>query len=122
MQFYEYLILQPSIVAQSQPPNPSTRPSNAVAQDALLLLVPLCLMALWATVVCMISNIWKSNRKEMNQAKQLGQLPCKKCQFFNNNPYIKCAVNPHLALTQEAESCSDYRPRDRKVAPQGRKK
>lgn len=129
MQFSEFLILQPptaplaqSSVQEVPSENPSTNTSGAAIQDAALLLIPLCFVAIWAAVVCMISDTWKLNRKEMNQAKQLGQLPCKKCKFYNNNPYVKCAVNPSLALTKEAEDCGDYRPRDRRIPQPGPKK
>lgn len=129
MQFSEFIVLQSptrplaQTTVQEVPSARSEAPSSgATAQDAALLLIPLCFIAIWAAVVCMISDTWKLNRKEMNQAKQLGQLPCKKCRFFNNNPYIKCAVNPNLALTKESQDCPDYRPRDRRLPQSGRKK
>lgn len=36
--------------------------------------------------------------------------PCKRCQFFHDNGYLKCAVHPARALTPEARNCQDYRP------------
>jgi hypothetical protein len=79
-------------------------------------------VAIWAAAVCVISNTWKLSRKEMTTNKQLTQLPCKKCRFFNNNPYMKCAVNPHTAMTKAAMDCTDYLPREQKFsAPRGRK-
>jgi hypothetical protein len=38
--------------------------------------------------------------------------PCKRCQFFHDNVYLKCAVHPTRALTLEARTCQDYRPLD----------
>jgi hypothetical protein len=35
---------------------------------------------------------------------------CEKCQFFNKNPYLKCAVHPAKVLTAEAKDCPDYSP------------
>ncbi len=128
MQFSEFLILQhsaPLIAQSSQTEVPSEQTDSnpsILTHDTVLLLIPICFVAIWAAVVCMISDNWKLNRKQMNQTKQLAQLPCKKCQFFQNNPYIKCAVNPRLALTKEAVDCGDYRPRDRKLTSPGRKK
>lgn len=88
--------------------------TNAVAYDAALLLIPIGFVALWAAIVYVISDTWKLSRKNIAASKPGAQLPCKKCQFFNNNPYIKCAVNPEIALTKDAAECSDFRPRDRK--------
>jgi hypothetical protein len=39
---------------------------------------------------------------------------CYQCKFFNNNPYLKCAVNPSTVLTTEAKNCPDYQPRSQK--------
>ena len=37
------------------------------------------------------------------------RVPCQKCIFFNENRYLKCAVNPHAVFTKQAIDCSDYR-------------
>ena len=36
------------------------------------------------------------------------KLPCRNCQYFNSNYYIKCAVNPNSVLTDRAADCRDY--------------
>lgn len=105
-------IAQPSV-------NPTTQPQ--IPQDASLLLVPICFVAIWAGVVCIIADTWKLSRKEVKTNRQLAQYPCKKCQFFNNNPYMKCAVNPHTAMTPAAQDCLDFRSRHSKSEqPQNR--
>ncbi|NJM89031.1 MAG: hypothetical protein HC847_19610 [Hydrococcus sp. RU_2_2] len=38
------------------------------------------------------------------------QFSCEKCRFFNNNPYIKCALHPSTVLTAQAKDCTDYSP------------
>jgi hypothetical protein len=90
--------------------------SAAATQDAALLMIPLCFVAIWAAVVCVISNTWKPGHKEVESSQYTTQLPCKKCRFFNNNPYVKCAVNPHIAMTKAANTCSDFQPKERKSA------
>lgn len=40
----------------------------------------------------------------------LQKVPCKKCLFYSNNHYLKCAVNPSIVLTEEAMNCSEYLP------------
>ncbi len=98
-----------------KPPEISDASPNVVTSDVALLLVPIGFVAVWATLVCVISDTWKLNRRERNSLPSTAQLPCKKCRFFHNNPYVKCAVSPHLALTKDAANCSDFRPRDRQT-------
>ncbi|MGG6268808.1 hypothetical protein ACQ4M3_32485 [Leptolyngbya sp. AN03gr2] len=109
---------QPIIARTEVPPSSSDRlPANdpSIAQEASLLLVPICFIAIWAGVVCIIADTWKLNRKEVKSTRSLAQLPCKKCQYFSNNPYMKCAVNPHVAMTPSANECTDFRSRNPKT-------
>jgi hypothetical protein len=41
-------------------------------------------------------------------------LPCRNCQYFSNNHYLKCAIQPSLVMTTEAINCSDYCPKSSK--------
>lgn len=45
--------------------------------------------------------------------QQTSEVPCRNCRFFSHNPYLKCAVNPSIAMTAQAIDCSDYKPEDR---------
>jgi predicted PurR-regulated permease PerM len=38
------------------------------------------------------------------------RIRCDRCQFFNNNLYLKCAVHPSKVLTPEAKDCTDFSP------------
>lgn len=42
------------------------------------------------------------------------QVSCENCRFFNNNPYIKCAIHPSTVLTAQAKDCADYSPHSEK--------
>lgn len=111
-----------TITSTQAPVDRSATPApTSIVQDAALLLIPICFVAVWAAVVCVIADTWKLNRKDMKTSKDIAQLPCKKCQFFSNNPYVKCAVNPCVAMTTAANECQDYRPRDRRPPTAGRK-
>jgi hypothetical protein len=35
---------------------------------------------------------------------------CSRCQYFNNNHFIKCAINPVVVLNEQAVDCRDYDP------------
>lgn len=43
-------------------------------------------------------------------------LPCKNCQYYNSNNYLKCAVNPAEVLTEKAKDCRDYTSQPRKFS------
>ncbi len=104
-----------STIAESRPSSSSQNGSSVAPHDAALLMIPLCFVAIWAAVVCAISNTWKPSRKEIENGQQTAQLPCKKCSYFSNNPYVKCAVNPHVAMTKSANDCGDFQSSDRKA-------
>lgn len=101
-------------ITEAPADRPDTSSVSAVAHDAALLLIPICFVAIWAGVVCVISDTWKLSRKDMKTSKTIAQLPCKKCRFFSNNPYMKCAVNPYVAMTKAATECQEYRPRTKR--------
>lgn len=105
-----------SALTEPRPSSTSQSGSAIAPQDATVLIIPLCFVAIWAAVVCVISNTWKPSRKEIENSKQTARLPCKKCAYFNNNPYIKCAANPHIAMTKAANDCCDFQPQERKAA------
>lgn len=112
-------LIETPILAQTEiAPTPVDRApatGSAIAQEASLILVPICFIAIWAGVVCVIADTWKLNRKEVKTTRQIAQLPCKKCQYFSNNPYMKCAVNPYVAMTPAANDCSEFRSRNPKA-------
>lgn len=104
-----------STLTEAQSSSPPEVSSSVANHDAAMVMIPICFVAVWAAVVCVISNTWKVSRKEVESNKSMAQSPCKKCRFFNSNPYVKCAVNPSLAMTTAATDCTDYQPKERKV-------
>ncbi|MBW4644974.1 MAG: hypothetical protein KME23_18610 [Goleter apudmare HA4340-LM2] len=46
------------------------------------------------------------------------KVPCKNCQYYSNNHYLKCAVKPSIVLTDEAHNCSEYSPKKGMFFPQ----
>ncbi|MCY7278469.1 MAG: hypothetical protein LH702_33215 [Phormidesmis sp. CAN_BIN44] len=104
-----------STTTESHSSSSSQDASSVAPQDAALLIIPLCFVAIWAAVVCVISNTWKPSRKEIERSRQTAQLPCKKCAYLSNNPYVKCAVNPHIAMTRSANDCGDFHSKDQKA-------
>ncbi|MBE9168967.1 hypothetical protein IQ238_16080 [Pleurocapsales cyanobacterium LEGE 06147] len=79
---------------------------EAIGSIAILLrfVFPWLLVALcgWTIVSAIIDAI--------NRAKQMHSIPCTNCRFFTNDYRLKCTIHPHIANTEGAIDCSDYRP------------
>lgn len=77
--------------------------------ELTLYLSPLAVVILW-TIVLIILQKFRNSHDHKNCLKNdiYHKLPCKKCRFFNNNHYLKCAVNPKIVLTEEAINCCEF--------------
>lgn len=66
----------------------------------------------WMLVVFTYLSLSKTSREAARDAKfkllHAHKVPCQQCQFYTNNPYLKCAVRPTTAMTKQAADCSDY--------------
>ena len=90
-----------------------TKPDRVTMPDGPMFLIPLGFTILWAILaVLILSDIWKNALYRKGTIKYFSKVPCKNCRFFTNNPYLKCAVHPSTALTDQALNCSDYSPQD----------
>ncbi len=87
------------------------KPEGLNTTDFLMLLGPFSFIMGWAVLFVMLSKIGRAARDEIFVSiKHLHQIPCRNCRFFCNNPYLKCAINPSIVLTEQALDCSDYAP------------
>jgi hypothetical protein len=86
--------------------------------DLVISLSPLSFVFIWAIFLLILQKI-RSNLddKVVLTINGLQKVPCKNCQFFSNNHYLKCAVQPHLVMTEEAINCCEYLPKKGKFSP-----
>ncbi|WP_235335230.1 MULTISPECIES: hypothetical protein [Aphanizomenon] len=85
---------------------------NIQIPDLALSLAPLGFIFVWAIFLLLFHKIrTNTDDKVCVKNKILQKVPCKKCQFFANNHYLKCAVKPDTVLTEEAIDCSEYVPK-----------
>lgn len=94
----------------------SSLPSHASAQTSqvnkpgdnpeLISLILVCSAIVLLTVIC--NNISKLIQPLL-YSKSPNKVPCRNCQYFNSNYYIKCAVHPSNVMTDRAVDCKDYR-------------
>ena len=83
---------------------------NIQIPDLALSLAPLGFI--WAIFLLIFHKIRNNtDDKTYLQSKILQKVPCKKCQFFANNHYLKCAVKPDTVLTEKAMNCAEYAPK-----------
>lgn len=96
---------------------PSNQPSlneTTVPMEELLLVPIWFVVIAWGVVLLMQFHFWKSLQHGITNIKCGHKIPCANCKFFNNNPYLKCAIRPSEALSEEAINCSDYMAKDGK--------
>jgi hypothetical protein len=98
---------KPSRISENE-----TKLDVAAIPDAALFAIPLGFMMVWVIVLFVFSDIWPFRRHKALTIKHCPKVPCRNCRFFTNNPYLKCAVHPSTALTDQALNCSDYSPED----------
>ncbi|MEC4985545.1 MAG: hypothetical protein SAJ37_08135 [Oscillatoria sp. PMC 1068.18] len=70
--------------------------------------VPICFVCAWILVVVFSWTIISATRDTFAKAKQMHSIPCTKCQFFTNDSFLKCTVQPTIANTEQAIQCRDY--------------
>jgi hypothetical protein len=84
---------------------------NSNTLNAILFLLPFSLMTFWLIVAFKLLDTLNVANNKISTFKALTKVPCRNCQYFANNPFIKCAVRPNTALTEEAIHCPDYCPK-----------
>jgi hypothetical protein len=90
-------------------PSASPMPETSFPSGEILLVPISFATVVWMLLFAMHFNLWKSVRNRMGSLqKNRHQLPCTNCQYFKNNPYLKCAVHPDRVLKSEATNCPDY--------------
>jgi len=95
----------------------SAKPPIGAVLGISLLLATFLFILIWAAIKFTISPSVEDldkededNEEDKIVASHASQrIPCRTCQFFNDNHYLRCAVHPSIALTREAIDCSDYR-------------
>jgi hypothetical protein len=99
----------PEIVT-TEAPLTKVQPRSYSAIDALQDFGVTGFIVICSLFFVMLSKRSKRTNKKVYNFQQTSEVPCRNCQFFSHNPYLKCAVNPSTTMTARAIDCSDYRP------------
>jgi hypothetical protein len=87
--------------------------------DILVSLAPVGLLSSWVIFFLVLRKIRTAlDNKIVFEVKGLHKVPCKNCQFYSNNNYLKCAVKPDVVMTKEAKDCSEYSSKKGDFPPQ----
>ncbi|MBD2221684.1 hypothetical protein H6G33_32470 [Calothrix sp. FACHB-1219] len=101
---------------QTQP----VKTDNFVFNDALIAQSGsfLAFIVFWGGIFIICTKKLKllSENKLTEPMNDCANLPCIKCHYFARNHYLKCAVQPGIALTKEANNCADYHPKKEVIA------
>ncbi|MBD2364356.1 hypothetical protein H6G36_24775 [Anabaena minutissima FACHB-250] len=83
--------------------------NNLEIPEIAISLTPIGLVFSWVIFFIILRKIRTILEDKMvGTVKSSHQLPCKKCKFYSNNHYLKCAVNPGIVMTEDAKDCSEY--------------
>lgn len=94
--------------------SPSIPPSIEVTPTQVgLAMIPVAFVVTLAFIFFKQVKDRKNLYIELVNLKRFSSIPCRKCQFFDNNQQLPCAVQPAVVLSEEAINCSDYAPKRR---------
>jgi len=69
---------------------------------------PICFVLAWGILLLLGLNLWSFTRDGIARARQMHRIPCADCQYFTNNPLLKCPIHPSDALSEAAIDCPDF--------------
>lgn len=96
------------------PPNtPSSREVTTIQLG--LATIPVVFVIVLAFIFFQQVKYRKNLYHQLVTSKRYSSIPCHKCEFFDNNHHLPCAVQPTLVMSLEAVNCSDYSPKPLKV-------
>lgn len=104
------IVTQPSS-SQISPNIPASTEVTSVQTG--LAIIPVAFVITLAFIFIKQIKYRKNLYTQVVSFKRFSTIPCRKCQFFDNNQHLPCAVQPVLVLSEEALNCGDYAPKSR---------
>jgi hypothetical protein len=100
---------QIEVEASGVQPNKNSQPN-----EALIYGWSFSFVALFTGTIIWFAKTRRAHKIEnFFKLNPFNQVPCRNCQYFSGNFYLKCAVNPSDVLTNKAINCSDYCPQNK---------
>lgn len=105
-------------VTQYEVPQGKAQTDGLNIPDIAIALTPIGLIFSWVFFFIMLRKLGTAvDNKMVFAIKLLHKVPCKNCQYYSSNHYLKCAIKPSIVMTEEAKNCSEYSPKEGKIYP-----
>lgn len=91
--------------------NNAQQPWGSLPASYDLAWIVLMLMVTLSAVVAQIYTYVPKPRRQRSSKTAQKNTACNRCQYFNNNLYLKCALHPSTVLTEDSNDCKDYCPK-----------
>ncbi|AFY35001.1 hypothetical protein [Calothrix sp. PCC 7507] len=89
-----------------------------IIPEVAIYLSPLGVLFSWVVFFIILRKIRTFiENKMVFTIKSSHKVPCKNCQYYANNHYLKCAVQPSMVLREEAQDCPEYSPKKSIFSP-----
>lgn len=106
-----------SITTQASEAQPSTQNGSEFRPTFDVGFTTIVNLAILSTIAAIVYIIYVFKRQQSTSSfKPPDEMPCYRCRYFNNNPYLKCALHPANVLTDESIDCVNYRPENLSIA------
>ncbi|MFL9452911.1 MULTISPECIES: hypothetical protein [Nostocales] len=94
----------------SESPQDSASKTEIVIPSESVFLIPLFFLLVFSIAFLKQTNFTQALYQRIVNSKLYSRIPCFRCQFFKQNQYLQCAVQPSLVMTRSASECPDYLP------------
>ncbi len=68
------------------------------------------ILVMFSTITALIHACFYSQKQRYSKFKLPLVTLCYRCQYFSNNSYLKCALHPVTAMSEQVVDCRDYCP------------
>ena len=79
----------------------------------LTLGVALCPLGIVVLLIWFVISVALPINQQLQTVRRLRTTPCDRCNYFNPDPELQCAVHPDVVLTRLANHCRDFEARRR---------
>jgi hypothetical protein len=65
-------------------------------------------LGIFLTIAVLIYARIPKRKQNLSKVRLPLTITCSRCQYFNDNHFLKCALHPVTVMTEQAVDCQDY--------------